>query len=123
MRPYAVILYLTSCITLGAVADGLNVAGVQTWGHLLEAYEALLLFSVGFLFRKQFFVILLSYAFLRVGLFDYIFNLSSGQDFFHVGGTNWWDMMISKWPPVPVLGAKVLFLITGVAIPLKEIRR
>ena len=44
MRAFIILFYLLVTVLMGAVGDGLNEAGVQTWGHLFEAIEIAMLF-------------------------------------------------------------------------------
>ena len=119
MKPYLIILYIIACIVTGAIADGLNDTGVQTWGHLLEAVEVLMLISF-VLFKPKFIPLLLAYIFLRIAFFDIAYNLTAGHDWLHVGTSNWWDMFLSKQLPFGVVFGRVVFLVTGIAISLRE---
>ena len=101
-KPLSILLVIVA-ILFGASGDGLNDSGVKTWGHLLEALEIL---SVMWLFMafKAFtlrsgLLVLLGYVFLRVGLYDYSYNISRGLELFYVGAYNWWDLLLSKQPP------------------------
>lgn len=113
---------LITCVLLGAVADGLNMGTSKEWGHILEAVEVLALFSIGFIYRKQFFVLLISYICLRIALFDYVHNIASGQDLLFVGTATAWDRVLSNFPSHGIMFAKAIFLIAGIAVPIKELR-
>ncbi len=125
MKPYLIILYLFSLVLIGASADGLNNSGVQTWGHLLEAIEVLGLFSFLILFkidRKQFLYALGAYICLRVFAFDYMYNIAAGNELYYIGGSNWWDMALSRQYPTGLLFGRVIFLIAGVAFVFNHLR-
>lgn len=125
MRPFYIILYLLACISIGAISDSLNDSGTQTWGHLFDAVEIALLISGAFLFkltRRDWLAYFLSYVFLRVASFDYIYNLVSGLSLFYTGVSNWWDIFLSKFPAHGVTFARFIFLVAGVAIPIKELK-
>ena len=118
------VLYLIACVLTGAIADGLNDSGVKVIGHLLEALEIGLLLSCWVVFNlkpRQWAIMFISYMFIRVGLFDYAYNLSSGNDLAHVGTSNLWDRVLLMIPPHGILFIKSIFLIVGVAIPINEL--
>ncbi|KKK85460.1 hypothetical protein LCGC14_2773070, partial [marine sediment metagenome] len=125
MRPYLIILYLFLLTIVGASADGLNNSGVQTWGHLLEVIEVLGLFMVLIVFKlftwRQVLLALGSYICLRVFAFDYMYNIAAGNEVYYIGGSNWWDLVLSRQYPTGLLFGRVIFLITGVAIPIKHL--
>jgi len=125
MKPYLIILYLFSLVLIGASADGLNNSGVQTWGHLLEVIEVLGLFMVLIVFKlftwRQVLLALGSYICLRVFAFDYMYNIAAGNEVYYIGGSNWWDLVLSRQYPTGLLFGRVIFLITGVAIPIKHL--
>ena len=122
MKQIFIILYLFLCVVTGAVADGLNADVIQTWGHLLDALEKALLISGAFIFKpRSFIAYLLAYVFIRVATFDYIINLVRGLPLLYLGGENWWDMFLVKFPSHGVTFARVIFLITGMALPIKEL--
>ena len=125
MKPYLIILYLFALVALGASADGLNTQ-VQTFGHLLEAIEVLGLFMFLIVFKlftwRQVLLALGSYICLRVFAFDYMYNIVTNNELYYIGGYNWWDLALSRMYPTGLLFGRVIFLITGVAIPIKHLR-
>ena len=94
------------------------------WGNLIKPLEILFLF----MFLKTFniitwrgaWLILLSYAFIRAGLFDHVRNLVAGQEFFYFGGENVWDKFFAMMPPFGVVTFKIVFLTVGIALPIRE---
>ena len=123
-RSILIVLYLIACIAIGAAGDGLNNSGVQTWGHLLNAIEIAVLLFCAFAFKimrwQDIVVLILSYTFMRAGLFDYLRNIAAGQPLFYMGGENWWDMFFVMFPSHGVMFAKAVFLMVGVALPIRE---
>ena len=125
MKAFWIILYLLTCIALGAAGDALNTEGVKTIGHLLEALEVALLISGGLLFkltRRNLLTFFLAYVFLRVAGFDYIYNLVAGESWDYIGTSNWWDQLLTKQMPSGLLFGRIIFLIAGISIPIKELR-
>lgn len=133
MRQLLIIFYLLVTVLIGATGDALDASGTQTWGHLLGAVELLLMAGVCFLFEgdsfkqyvKNFLLILLTYMFIRIFAFDYMYNLVRGNSLSYLGGHNWWDMWWSevvKIPPYGLLFVRSVFLIAGCSIPFKYLR-
>ena len=126
MKPYYIILYLITCITIGATADGLNLVGPKIWGHNFEAIEILLLISGALIFKlsgwRNWVALVLSYTFLRVAGFDYIHNLVIGESWDYLGTSSWWDKVLSRQVPGGLLFGRVIFLIAGISITIKELR-
>ncbi len=125
MKALWIILYLLACIALGATADALNSVGVKTIGHLFNALEVGLLISGGLLFkltRRNLLAFFLAYVFLRVAGFDYIYNLVAGESWDYIGTSNWWDQLLTKQMPSGLLFGRIIFLIAGISIPIKELR-
>lgn len=124
MRIFIVISYLLTLVALGAVGDGLNNSGVQTWGHLLNALEIAGLFLFLIVFKittwRIAIICLISYTCFRVFGFDYLRNIVAGQELFYMGGDNWWDMSLVKQHPGGLLFARVLFLALGIGLTIKE---
>ena len=122
MKPYLIITYLISVILLGSLSDALFDDGIKIWGHAIDAVETGLLISGAFLFslsRRYWLSFFLSYVFIRVAGFDYMYNLFRGLPIEYVGGTGWWDIMLSSQEPGGIAFGKAIFLITGISIPIK----
>ena len=125
MRSLYIIAYFIVAVAVGAIGAGLNMSGVQTWGHLFGAVEIGLLISGAFVFRLtrvHWLAFLFAYACWRIAGFDYIINLTSGQSLFYVGGHNWWDMFFVKFPAHGVTFMRCVFLLVGISIPFKYLR-
>jgi hypothetical protein len=124
MRPYIIILYLISCVLVGAIGDGLWDEGMALTGHGLEALEVLLLVSGPFIFgleRRNCIPYLIALIAFRIALFDYTYNLVAGLPWDFVGHTSWWDIIISKYYPKGLIWGRAIFFILGVALPIREI--
>ncbi len=126
MKPYLIILYLFALVALGATADGLNRRKIQTWGHLFEALELLGCFSYAMIFGFDWYMFgfgMGSYVCIRVFAFDFIYNITAKNDLTYLSKDNWWGRTLSNWPPGPLLFARVIFLITGMAFVFNHLRK
>lgn len=125
MKRLFILLYLFALVVIGAAGDGLDNMGVQTWGHLLGALELLgVYFCIAIIPRvtwRSVVLVLVTYICLRIAFFDYTYNLVAGNPLFYMGGSNWWDMFFVQFPVHGVTFARVIFLVTGVAITIKEL--
>jgi hypothetical protein len=111
-------------VIVGATADGLYLAKI--WGHNLEVIEIGLLISIVFVFKfsgwREWLLLVLSYTFIRVGLFDLFHNIAAQLPLDYFGSTSWWDMFFSQFPIAGVIFAKSIFLIVGVSLPIKYLK-
>lgn len=124
MKIPLIILYIVAMVVIGAVSDGLFDDGLKVWGHALGALEVAMLFSFAFIFRlewKVFLVVGLSYLFIRIACFDITYNIVRDLPILQIGTTSLWDNFISKIPPYGMVFARSIFLIAGIAIPIKEL--
>lgn len=124
MKPYLIILSILICITLGAAGDAFNSNGIQTWGHLFEALEILLLLlACLFQFKpRQVVIFIVAYAFFRFGFFDYLYNWIAGNELTYMGGENWWDLFFHKQMPSLIAISRVPFLIVGISITFRYLK-
>ena len=115
---YILLSYIIFAVALGSSGDGLNNRGIQTWGHLLKAIEIAALLWLPFIFGlsaiNEGAALFASYICIRVGLFDYIRNVTAGQSLWYMSGTNWWDKLMSKVPPHGLMFDRIIFMIAGV---------
>lgn len=124
MRPFLIIGYLIACVVIAATGDGLFDSGVKVWGHTLEAFEVLALISGPFIFKlkqRDWWAYVIALIAFRIAFFDYTYNLIRGLPWDFVGHTSWWDIIISKQYPHGLLFGRVIFLILGIALPIKEL--
>ena len=126
MKPYIIIAYIIAMVIAGAVADGLNYTGLQSWGHLLETLEIAMLFGFAFLFKivtwDKFLFALGAYICFRVAGFDYMYNWAAGNLWSYMGGQNAWDLFLVKVPPHGLVFIRTIFLATGTAFVIKELK-
>jgi len=119
------ILYIVSII-LAAVADGCMDSGIKIAGHSAEAVSILALLIVPFVqkYRGGWGWYIAAYLFLRIGMFDIVYNLAAGQEVFYHGSTSIWDISISFFKPP--IGAEIfgraIFLFAGIIIPIQQIK-
>ena len=119
-----ILLYFILIILLDAVGDGLNDSRRKTAGHLLQALSLLGLLISPFIIREdiRWAWYIIDYAFLRIALFDMIYNLTRGLPIGYIGTTSIWDKFM-QWisPGYFQWIARVLFLLTAVAICVNEL--
>ena len=125
-EPVKVITLFSASIVLDAVGDGLYDNGDKTAGHAFQAMSTgILLTSPIFLNmdKDNFWWYLVSYVSLRIGLFDYSYNLTRGLPMSYVGTSSISDKFQQKFNP----GAghlwfpKTIFFTLGVVIPINEL--
>lgn len=120
--------YHIATVTIGAIADGIYDDGNKQLGHFLEGTELalamlgpLLVFDLE---RNDWLAYALSYTFVRVALFDPIYNTTRGLPVNYIGSTSTWDKFLQELdsPPAGYWIGRTLFLTAGIAIPIKEIK-
>ena len=122
--PQKIIISYVASIALNAVGDALNQKGEKGWGHACNAASIGILLSTPFYInydRKDWYKYILSYTFLRIGMFDPIHNAVSGQPLTYVGGDNLWDKTVSKVSPGGMTFIRGCSIVVGVAIPINEL--
>lgn len=122
-EPIKVVAIYTGSIVLNAIGDGLNDSGSKMWGHSLNALSTGLLLTSPFIVdydKSKWGYYLTSYVFLRIALFDLVYNKTRGLPVTYIGNTSPWDkfMQILSPPDGFMFGRGVYFLI-GVTIPFK----
>ena len=123
MKRHAVIIYLIALVCIGAVGDGLNNAGIQKWGHLINALEFGFVFLTLIVLKvttwREALICLITYTCFRIFGFDYLRNIVAGQELIYMGGENWWDLALVRQHPGGLLFARLLFLALGIGLPIK----
>ena len=125
MRALIIILYLFTCVIIGATADALFDEGIKVWAHAVDALETGLIISGAFLFklqRRDWLAFIIAYICWRIVGFDYTYNLVRDLPLSYIGGTGWWDMLLAQWIPGGVLFGRFIFLLAAVAIPFKHLK-
>jgi len=125
-EPVKVLTLFSASIVLDAVGDGLNDSGQKTLGHSLQAMSTgLLLTSPIFLNmdKDNFWWYLVSYVSLRIGLFDYSYNLSRGLPMSYVGTSSISDKIQQEFNPGVghLWFPKTIFFTLGIVIPINEL--
>ena len=116
------ILYVIACIATGAIADGLNDTGRKKVGHLLEAAEIALALAGATIFgvtTETLIAYLSVYIGLRIGIFDFLYNISSYRKLLDVGNSNWWDELVSKVLPAGMFFIRILFTAFAIGLSFK----
>ena len=123
-RPVAIIGYHVGTVALGAVADGLYDEGHKEWSHALHAVEVGALIGGPFIFkidRSEALSYVLSYGFIRLSLFDAIYNGTRELPILYNGTTSSYDKFMNKIPPDGRAWIKSWSLVVGFTIPIKEL--
>lgn len=140
LQQIGTLVFVAGAIVVGAMADAYNdksdatkgtkVADKKlkksnkTIGHALEVGEKALLLTAPFILdleRSDWLTYGASYLFLRVALFDVVYNLTRKLPINYSGVSSWWDKIMSKMPGFGKWTYRVLFAITGVALIFKSI--
>lgn len=115
----------SSSIVLNAVGDALNDGGHKQAGHLCNALSVGVLLTSPFVIdyeKSKFGWYLTSYTFLRIGLFDYTYNIARGLPYNYIGTTSTWDKFLQQMqPPDGFLTGRIVIFSVGFAIPFNEI--
>ena len=125
MKAYLIILYIIGCTVIHALADASFDDGLKLWGHSLEAISIAMFISGAFIFdlkRKHWGWLLVAFACWNIVGFDYLYNLFRGLPWDFHGTTSNWDIFLSKYPEHGIIFARVIFLIAGIFIPLRELK-
>ena len=124
-EPVKVITLFTASIILDAVGDGLYDSGDKTLGHALQAASTgLLVLSPLFLDmnKDNWWWYAMSYVSLRIGLFDYSYNITRDLPLGYIGSTSTWDKAIKQLaPPGNQIFVREIFFTVGVIIPINEL--
>jgi len=126
LRPYLIILYLLACVILLALGDGLFDKGLKLLGHPIQAFSLVVCIAGPVLFgvslrKLTWWVIAL--ACWHIVAFDYSYNLINGLPWNFVGGTSIWDLFVAKQLPSGVIWGRVIFLLLGTFIPIRELKK
>jgi len=121
-----VLLIYLIAIVLAALSDGWMINDMKVIGHSAEAISILALLVLPFIheYKGGWGWYLASYVFLRVGMFDMVHNLAAGLPILYHGTTSLWDFVAMKFnPPLwAEMFGRVLFLFTGIMIPIQNIK-
>ncbi len=122
---YKAIALFTTSIVLSAVGDGLNDEGFKTYGHLLNAASTGLLVASPFILdidRSNWLFYIVSYSFIRAGLFDTSYNLTRGLPANYVGNSSFWDKGVAATKSTDswLVAGKSFCLMVGWVIPIRE---
>lgn len=102
-----IILSYSIIITLAALADSLFFLGNKYWAKIVEEMYMVMLISVPAIYWQLFrsnkgvnwqmiIALILTYTFIRIALFDALFNLFSGIGLNYIGTTDPWNILLSK---------------------------
>lgn len=124
LKPYLIILYMIATVIVLSLGDGLFDKGLKLWGHAIQAFSFVVVLSgpviFGITLRKLVWWIFVL-ACWHIVLFDYGYNYFHDLPWNWIGHTSIWDLFIAKQLPSGVIIGRIIFLIVGVAIPIKEL--
>jgi hypothetical protein len=93
-------------IVLEGVFEGLKTAGLHYASEIVEVVylTVVTLTAIAWLNKKyifkvkadRFMIVVIGYFLLRFSLFDSIWNIAAGQDFFYYGSTKLYDQVMTK---------------------------
>jgi len=113
----------TASIILNGIGDGLNNSNRKTAGHVINALSIGMLVASPFLMdydKKKWYWYFATYTSLRIGLFDWTYNMTRKLPFGYVGTTAPTD----KFYKILVLNPNIprpIFLSLGIVIPLTKL--
>lgn len=116
----------TTSIALNAVGDGLNTAGNKDLGHLCNALSIGVTLSIPFVIdikKDEWYWYLLEYSFIRFATFDYIYNISAGNDLTYYGQSQGYDKFLGKQEEWGVAVIKGTVLMIGVSINFQKTKK
>ena len=124
-EPVKAISLFSASIILDGIGDGLCDSGDKSLGHALQAASTgLLVLSPLFLDmdKDNWWWYAMSYVSLRIGLFDYSYNITRDLPLGYIGSTSTWDKAMQQVaPPGNQLFVRGIFLTIGIVIPLNEL--
>ena len=114
-------------VFLDAIGDGLNDDGFKGWGHALNAASTGLLLVSPFILDIKLRDIgwyFASYLFIRMAVFDPMYNLTRDLGIDYIGNTSLWD---KAWQRLnPPTNTKMIFhglsFSVGIAIPIRHLK-
>lgn len=124
LKPYMIILYMIATVIIFALGDGLFDKGLKLWGHAIQAFSIVVCLSGPVIFKialKKLPWWIFILACWHVVLFDYSYNYFHGLPWNFIGHTSIWDLFMAKQLPSGVIVGRALFLVLGIAIPIKEL--
>jgi len=123
-EPVKVIGLYTASVVLEAIGDGLYDDGQKQLGKSLQAVSlGMLLVSPAVLDmdRDNFWWYLVSYVSLRIGLFDYTYNVTRGLPLDYIGDSSYTDKVLQEFNPPHQLMVRGVFFTLGIVIPINEL--
>jgi len=119
-----ILLIFLANIILWSVGDGLNDSGKKVLGHSLKALSFLPILLSPFIIEIDYWGWYIAvYTLLRMALFDAGYNIARKLPIAYLGTSSLWDKFWQKTqsPASWIIAAKILFLITGIAMAIKEL--
>lgn len=117
-----VVIYSTSII-LNGIGDGLNDSGNKTMGHVFNAGSIGVLLSSPFILKydDKWYKYILSYTFIRIGLFDVTYNMTRHLPYNYTGSTSVTDKFYNRMGGQPTF-VRFTGFVVGISLPLNSIK-
>lgn len=116
----------TASIALNAVGDGLNTAGNKDLGHLCNALSIGVTLSIPLVIdikKDEWYWYLIEYSFIRFATFDYIYNISAGNDLGYFGQSHGYDKFLGRQNGWGVAAIKGTVLMIGISINFQKTKK
>ena len=116
----------TTSIALNAVGDGLNTAGNKDLGHLCNALSIGVTLSIPLIIdikKDEWYWYLLEYSFIRFATFDYIYNLSAGNEWSYYGNSHKYDQFFGGQNKYGLAIMKGTVLMIGISINFQKTKK
>jgi hypothetical protein len=123
VEKYKVIGLFAASILLNAVGDANNDINRKTQGHLYNAASIGTLLASPFIIkydRSKWYIYLISYTSLRIGLFDCTYNASRHLPLNYIGTTSITDKAWRQSGGMPAFPRGLCFTL-GICLPIKEL--
>jgi len=119
------ILYTVS-ILLAAIGDACMDSGGKLIGHSAETVSIFILLIVPFIqkYKGGWGWYIAAYLFLRIGMFDIVYNITRGLPTTYHDITSFWGMILGLFNPpvIAELFGRAIFLFAGIMIPIQNIK-
>jgi len=121
-----ILIIYTVSILLAAIADACMDSGGKLIGHSAETVSIFILLIVPFVqkYKGGWGWYIAAYLFLRIGMFDIVYNITRGLPITYHDITSFWGMILGLFNPpvIAELFGRAIFLFAGIIIPIQQIK-
>jgi hypothetical protein len=121
-RAWKVITLYSSSIVLNATGDALNNTHNKQWGHIANSLSIGLIVISPLMInynKDKWYLYPITYGFIRIALFDLVYNAVSNLPLTYTGNTSYWDRCLLKVPNYIIIPTRAISLSIGITIPIK----